>query len=179
MIRTFQGVKPRVAGSAFIEETAAVIGDVVIGEDSSVWFHAVVRGDVHYIRIGNRTNIQDLSLLHVTHDTHPLVIGNNVTVGHHVVLHGCTVQDRVLIGMGAIIMDGAVIGEDCVIGAGALVTERTIVPPKSLILGSPAKVKRLVTDEELAWIRESAQNYVRYARQYLEEPSKVKPGFRV
>ena len=179
MIRAFQGMKPRVAGSAFIEETAAVIGDVVIGEDSSVWFHAVVRGDVHYIRIGNRTNIQDLSMLHVTHDTYPLVIGNNVTVGHHVVLHGCTVQDRVLIGMGAIIMDGAVLGEDCVVGAGALVTERTIVPPKSLILGSPAKVKRLVTDEELAWIRESAQNYVRYARQYLEEPSKVKPGFGV
>ena len=179
MIRAFQGMKPRVAGSAFIEETAAVIGDVVIGEDSSVWFHAVVRGDVHYIRIGNRTNIQDLSMLHVTHDTYPLVIGNNVTVGHHVVLHGCTVQDRVLIGMGAIIMDGAVLGEDCVVGAGALVTERTIVPPKSLIQGSPAKVKRLVTDEELAWIRESAQNYVRYARQYLEEPSKAKPGFRV
>ena len=178
MIRTFQGMAPRVAGSAFIEETAVIVGDVVLGEDSSVWFHAVVRGDVHYIRIGDRTNVQDLSMLHVTHDTHPLVIGNDVTVGHHVVLHGCTVKDRVLIGMGAIIMDGAVVGEDCVVGAGALVTERTIVPPRSLILGSPAKVARPVTDEELAWIRESAKNYVRYARQYLEEPAKARPGFR-
>lgn len=170
MLRTFQGVMPRVADSAFIDETAAIIGDVVIGDDSSVWFHTVVRGDVHVIRIGDRTNIQDLSMLHVSHDTYSLEIGNDVTVGHHVVLHGCTVSDRVLIGMGAIIMDGVVIGEDCVVGAGALVTARTIVPPKSLILGSPAKVTRTVTDEELAWIRESAQNYVSYARRYREEP---------
>ena len=179
MLRTFQGIKPRVAPSAFIEETAVVIGDVVIGVDSSVWFNAVVRGDVHFITIGARTNIQDLSMLHVTHETHPLVIGNDVTVGHHVVLHGCTIKDRVLIGMGAIIMDGAVIGEDCVVAAGALVTERTIVPPKSLVLGAPARVKRSVTADEVAWIKESAQNYVQYARQYLEGPPKSKPGFQV
>lgn len=178
MIRTFQGIKPTIAASAFIEETAVVIGDVVIGEESSVWFHAVVRGDVHSIRIGRRTNIQDLSVVHVTHDTHPTVLGDDVTVGHHVVLHGCTIKDRVLIGMGALIMDGAVIGEDCVVGAGALVTERTIVPPKSLILGAPAKVKRPVTEAELAWIRESAQNYVKYARQYLADPRKSSPGFK-
>ncbi|MGH7168265.1 MAG: gamma carbonic anhydrase family protein [Nitrospiraceae bacterium] len=178
MIRTFQGIKPTIAASAFIEETAVVIGDVVIGEESSVWFHAVVRGDVHSIRVGRRTNIQDLSVLHVTHDTHPTVLGDDVTVGHHVVLHGCTIKDRVLIGMGALIMDGAVIGEDCVVGAGALVTERTIVPPKSLILGAPAKVKRPVTEAELAWLRESAQNYVRYARQYLADPRKSRPGFK-
>ncbi len=178
MIRTFQGIKPTIAASAFIEETAVVIGDVVIGEESSVWFHAVVRGDVHSIRIGRRTNIQDLSVLHVTHDTHPTVLGDDVTVGHHVVLHGCTIKNRVLIGMGALIMDGAVIGEDCVVGAGALVTERTIVPPKSLILGAPAKVKRPVTEAELAWIRESAQNYVKYARQYLADPRKSSPGFK-
>jgi len=178
MIRTFQGIKPTIAASAFIEETAVVIGDVVIGEESSVWFHAVVRGDVHSIRIGRRTNIQDLSVLHVTHDTHPTVLGDDVTVGHHVVLHGCTIKDRVLVGMGALIMDGAVIGEDCVVGAGALVTERTIVPPKSLILGTPAKVKRQVTEAELAWIRESARNYVRYARQYLADPRKSSPGFK-
>lgn len=154
-----------------------VIGDVVMGEDCSVWFHAVIRGDVHYIRIGNRTNIQDLCMLHVTHDTHPLLIGNEVTVGHHVVLHGCTIKDRVLVGMGAIIMDGAVIGEDSVVGAGALVTEGTIVPPQSLILGSPAKVKRPVTEQELRWIKESAENYVRYARKYLSDPTKP-TGFR-
>lgn len=178
MIRTFQGIKPTIAKSAYIEDTAVVIGDVVIGEESSVWFNAVVRGDVHYIRIGNRTNVQDLSMLHVTHDTHPLVIGDEVTIGHHVVLHGCTVKDRVLIGMGAIIMDGAVIGEDCVVGAGALVTEGTVVPPKSLILGSPAKVKRPVTGKELAWIRESAQNYIEYSRQYMTDPTKARPGFQ-
>jgi len=178
MIRTFQGIKPTIAASAFIEETAVVIGDVVIGEESSVWFHAVVRGDVHSIRIGKRTNIQDLSVVHVTHDTHPTVLGDDVTVGHHVVLHGCTIKNRVLIGMGALIMDGAVIGEDCIVGAGALVTERTIVPPKSLILGAPAKVKRPVTEAELAWIRESTQNYVKYARQYLADPRKSRPGFK-
>lgn len=177
MIRTYQGVRPTIAESAFIEETAAVIGDVVIGEESSVWFNTVIRGDVHCIRIGNRTNIQDLCVIHVSHDTYSTVLGDDVTVGHRVVLHGCTIKDRVLIGMGAIIMDGAVIGEDCVVGAGALVTEQTVVPPKSLILGAPAKVKRAVTDEELAWIKESAQNYVGYAKQYLSGPAKPRVGF--
>ena len=178
MIRTFQGIKPTVPKSCFIEETAVVIGDVVMGEDCSVWFNAVIRGDVHYIRIGNRTNVQDLCMLHVTHDTHPLIIGNDVTIGHNVVLHGCTIHDRVLVGMGAIIMDGAVIGEDSVVGAGSLVVEGTVVPPKSLILGSPARVKRPVTEKELAWITESAENYVRYARQYLLDSGK-NAGFKV
>lgn len=179
MIRTFQGIKPYVPRSAFVDETAVVIGDVLLGEEASVWFKSVVRGDVHYIRIGHRTNIQDLCVLHVTHDTHPLVIGDDVTVGHHVVLHGCTINDRVLVGMGAIIMDGAVIGEDCIVGAGALVTEGTEVPPTSLILGSPAKVKRPVTAKELAWIRESAQNYVNYARQYMDDDGRPVRGFEV
>lgn len=177
MIRSYNGVAPTVPASVFVDETAVVIGDVVIGEDSSVWFNSVVRGDVHFIRIGRRTNVQDLCLLHVTHDTYPLVIGDEVTVGHHVVLHGCTVKDRVLVGMGAIVMDGAVIGEDSIVGAGALVTEGTVVPPKSLILGAPAKVRRPVTDAELAWIKESAENYVRYARDYLRGPAKPPPGF--
>jgi carbonic anhydrase/acetyltransferase-like protein (isoleucine patch superfamily) len=118
-------------------------------------------------------------MLHVTHDTHPLIIGNEVTIGHGAILHGCTIKDRVLIGMGAIIMDGAVIEEDSIVGAGALITEQTIVPPKSLILGSPAKVKRPVTVEELAWIQESAENYVKYAGQYMDSTSKAKPGFRI
>ncbi|MGA6827682.1 gamma carbonic anhydrase family protein [Nitrospira sp. NS4] len=177
MIRTFQGIKPTIPDSCFIEDTAVVIGDVVMGEACSVWFNAVIRGDVHYIRIGNRTNVQDLCMLHVTHDTHPLIIGNEVTIGHSVVLHGCTIKDRVLVGMGAIVMDGAVIGEDSVVGAGALVVEGTIVPPKSLILGSPAKVKRAVTEQELAWVKESAENYVQYARQYLSDTAKP-TGFR-
>ncbi len=179
MIRTFQGIKPTIPSSCFLEETGIVIGDVVLGEHCSVWFHAVIRGDVNFIRLGNRTNVQDLCMLHVTHDTNPLIIGADVTIGHSVVLHGCTIKDRVLIGMGAIIMDGAVIGEDSVVGAGALITEGTIVPPKSLILGSPAKVKRPVTEKELAWIKESADNYVRYAGQYLGDSGKTKPGFRV
>jgi gamma-carbonic anhydrase len=177
MIRIFQGIIPVIPKSCFIEDTAVVIGDVVMGEQCSVWFHTVIRGDVHYIRIGHRTNIQDLSMLHVTHDTHPLIIGSDVTIGHHVVLHGCTLKDRVLIGMGAIVMDGALIGEDSVVGAGALVTERTIVPPKSLVLGSPAKVRRPVTEKELSWIRESSANYVRYAGQYMDDSHSPRTGF--
>jgi carbonic anhydrase/acetyltransferase-like protein (isoleucine patch superfamily) len=172
VIRTYQGIKPTIPASCFVEDTAVVIGDVVMGEDCSVWFNAVIRGDVHYIRIGDRTNVQDLCMLHVTHDTHPLIIGNEVTVGHHVVLHGCTIKDRVLVGMGAIVMDSAVIGEDSVVGAGALVTEGMIVPPKSVILGSPGRVRRSVTEAELAWIKESAGNYVKYARTYMSDPSK-------
>jgi carbonic anhydrase/acetyltransferase-like protein (isoleucine patch superfamily) len=177
MLRSFQGIRPTVPKSCFIEDTAVVIGDVVLGEQCSVWFHAVIRGDVHYIRIGDRTNVQDLCMLHVTHDTHPLIVGSDVTIGHHVVLHGCTIKDRVLIGMGAIIMDGAVVGEDSVIGAGALVTEHTVVPPKSVVLGAPAKVRRPVTDDELAWIRESSANYVKYAGQYTDDSRTPKTGF--
>lgn len=178
MIRTFQGIKPTVPQSCYVEDTAVVIGDVVLGEDCSVWFNAVIRADVNYIRIGDRTNVQDLCMLHVTHDTHPLIIGSGVTIGHNAVLHGCTVKDRVLVGMGAIIMDGVVIGEDSVVGAGALVVEGTVVPPKSVILGSPARVRRSVTAKELAWIKESADNYVKYARQYLVDPGK-NAGFKV
>jgi len=169
MLKTYRGIAPTIAPSAFIEDTAVVIGDVVIGSESSVWFHAVIRGDVHSIRIGHRTNIQDLCLLHVTHDTHPLTLGDNITVGHHVVLHGCTVQDRVLIGMGAIVMDGVVIEEDCIIGAGSLITERIHIPSRSLVMGSPAKIKRLLTDIEVQWIKESASNYIHYAQQYVAE----------
>ncbi len=133
MLRAFQGILPKLGENAFVEETAVVVGDVVIGPESSVWFLSVVRADVNFVKIGSRTNIQDLCVLHVTHDTHPLIIGDDVTVGHHVVLHGCTIKDRVLIGMGAILMDGVVIGEECLIGAGALITEDTVVPPRSLI----------------------------------------------
>ena len=179
MIRTFQGIKPTIPTSCFIEETGIVIGDVVLGEHCSVWFHAVIRGDVHFIRIGERTNMQDLCILHVTHDTHPLVIGNEVTIGHAAILHGCTIKDRVLIGMGAIVMDGAVIGEDSVVGAGALVVEGMVVPPKSVILGSPGRIRRATSEAELAWITESAENYVKYAGQYLDNSSKTKPGFQV
>ena len=169
MLKPYRGISPTIAPNAFIEDTAVVIGDVVIGSDSSVWFQAVIRGDVHFIRIGHRTNIQDLCLLHVTHDTHPLTLGDDVTVGHHAVLHGCTIHNRVLIGMGTIIMDGVVIEEDCIIGAGTLITEDVHIPSKSLVLGSPAKVKRTLTETELTWIKESALNYLRYAQQYVAD----------
>ncbi len=169
MIKPYRGVLPTIASSAFIEDTAVIVGDVAIHPESSVWFNTVIRGDVHYIRIGHRTNIQDLSLLHVTHDTHPLIIGDDVTVGHHVVLHGCTIHDRVLIGMGSILMDGVIIEEDCIIGAGSLITEGTVIPSRSLAWGSPTRVKRPLNEKELAWIKESANNYVRYARQYVTD----------
>jgi len=169
MIKPYRGVLPTIATSAFVEDTAVVVGDVVIDSESSVWFNTVIRGDVHSIRIGHRTNIQDLSLLHVTHDTHPLIIEDDVTVGHHVVLHGCTIRNRVLIGMGSIVMDGAIIENDCIIGAGSLVTEGTVIPAHSLALGSPARVKRSLNVKEVNWVKESANNYVQYARQYMTD----------
>ena len=168
MIRPFQGMQPRVAATAFIEETAVVIGDVVIGEDSSVWFNAVVRGDVHSIRIGDRTNIQDLSMLHVTHETYPLTIGNDVTVGHHVVLHGCTIKDRVLIGMGAIMLNGARIGTNSLVGAGSVVTEGKNFPDNSLIVGAPARVIRTLDEKAASMIRAGADIYVRRWKQYAK-----------
>ena len=169
MIKSYLGILPTITSSVFIEDTAVVVGDVTIDSESSVWFNSVIRGDVHYIRIGHRTNVQDLSLLHVTHNTHPLVIGDDVTIGHNVVLHGCTIGNRVLIGMGSIVMDGAIIEDDCVIGAGSLVTQGTVITSHSLALGSPAHIQRSLKKKELAWIKESANNYIWYAKQYMTE----------
>ncbi|MBI5406179.1 MAG: gamma carbonic anhydrase family protein [Nitrospirae bacterium] len=166
LIKPYKGIHPKIHPTVFVVETAVIIGDVEIGEYSSIWFNAVVRGDVHYIRIGDRTNIQDLCMLHVTKDTHPLILGNDITVGHSVTLHGCTIKDRCLIGMGTTILDGAVVGEDCIIGAGALVTEGAVIPPGTLAIGMPAKPKRDLTEKEVARIRQSAQNYIDYARTY-------------
>ena len=160
------GITPQLDPTVFLAEGAVVIGDVTIGADSSLWTNSVLRGDVYHIRIGARTNIQDLSVGHVTDGTHPLIVGDEVTVGHRVILHGCTIKDRCLIGMGSIIMDAAVIGEESIIGAGSLVTEKTIIPPRTLALGSPAKVKRDLTPEEIAFLKISAENYVRNTRSY-------------
>lgn len=165
-ILSYKGIYPKLHQTVFIVESAIIIGDVEIGEYSSVWFNAVIRGDVNYIRIGYRTNIQDLCMLHVTKDTRPLILGNEITVGHSVTLHGCTIKDRCLIGMGATILDGAVVGEDCIIGAGALVLEGSVIPPGTLAIGFPAKPKRDLTDAERARIKQSAQNYIDYARTY-------------
>ncbi|AKS22764.1 transferase [Leptospirillum sp. Group II 'CF-1'] len=160
VILSYKGLLPKIDPSVWIADSAQVIGDVVIGPESSVWFSAVIRGDVHRIRIGARTNIQDLCVLHVTRKTFPLSIGDDVTVGHRVILHGCTLGNRILVGMGSIVMDGAVIGDDVIIGAGSLVTENTVVEPGSLILGSPARIRRKLTEDEKRWLLRSATNYV-------------------
>ncbi|HYO53539.1 gamma carbonic anhydrase family protein [Archangium sp.] len=162
-LRRFRDKTPRVHPSCFIEDSAQVIGDVELGEDTSVWFNSVLRGDVNAIRIGRRTNIQDLTMIHVTSTRYATAIGDDVTVGHHVVLHGCTVGNRVLVGMGAIVLDGVEIGDDCIIGAGTLLTSGAKIPPGSLVVGSPGKVKRAITEEERAFLLESAKHYVHTA----------------
>jgi carbonic anhydrase/acetyltransferase-like protein (isoleucine patch superfamily) len=166
MLRAFRGRVPAVHPTAFVDDSAQIIGDVEIGAESSVWMNAVVRGDVNDIRIGARTNVQDGTVIHVMHDTHPTRIGDDVTIGHSAVVHGCTVEDRVLLGMGAILLNGAVVGHDSIVAAGALVAEGTVVPPRSLVMGVPAKVRRSLTDTEVESVRESAANYVRYRLDY-------------
>jgi gamma-carbonic anhydrase len=168
MIHPFKEKKPQIDASALIMESAQVIGDVVIGEESSVWFNAVIRGDVNHIRIGKYSNIQDGCVLHVARRTLPLIVGDEVTVGHNVILHACTIGSQCLIGMGAIVMDGADIGEQSIVGAGSLVTPGTKIPPRSLVVGSPARVKRELTEEEIRGIRESAANYVGDIENYLD-----------
>lgn len=175
MIRSFRGISPKIDPSAFIAETAVVVGDVEIGPQSSIWYNVVARGDVNFIRIGARSNIQDLSMLHVTHRKHaddpgaPLVIGDDVTVGHSVTLHGCTVENGAFIGMQAIVMDRVVVGTGALIGARALVTEGTVIPPHTLWIGAPATYKRDLTPDEIARLRKSADNYVSYALQYMND----------
>jgi len=167
MIHPFNDKWPVIGDEVFVANGAEVIGDVHVGKGSSIWFNAVLRGDVHYIRIGERSNIQDHSVIHVTAGTHPTIVEDEVTVGHRVILHGCRVQRRALIGMGAIVLDEAVIGEESFIGAGALVTPGTIIPPRVLALGSPCKVKRDLTAKELQDLEISALHYYQLAQAYL------------
>ena len=155
--------------SAYVDQSAQVIGDVEIGPESSIWMGAVVRGDVNVIRIGARSNVQDGSIVHVMHDTHPTRIGDDVTIGHAAVVHGCTIADRVLVGMSATILNGAVIGEDSIVAAGSLVTEGMVVPPRSMVMGVPAKVRRTLSDAEVASILDFSQNYVRYRLDYAAD----------
>jgi carbonic anhydrase/acetyltransferase-like protein (isoleucine patch superfamily) len=169
MIRSYKGRLPRIAASAYIDPAAIVIGDVEIGDESSVWPCTVIRGDAHWIRIGRRTNIQDGCVLHVMRDEWPLTLGDNVTVGHGVILHGCTVESRVLVGMGCVIMNGARIGSGSIIAAGTLVPERTEVPRGSLFMGHPGKLRRMLTPEDQASIDGYAQRYVEYKEAYRNE----------
>jgi len=158
---------PKIAAGVFIAPNATIIGDVEICEESSVWFNTVIRGDVNYIRIGRRTNIQDLTMCHVTLNKWPLQIGNGVTIGHGAVVHGCVINDYCLIGMGARVLDGAQVGHHSLIAAGALVREGEVIPEYSLVAGVPAQVKRQLTDAEIKNLEDSATRYVNYSRTYL------------
>jgi carbonic anhydrase/acetyltransferase-like protein (isoleucine patch superfamily) len=169
MLRPYRSVYPTVHPSAFVDASAQVIGDVLLGAESSVWMNVVVRGDVNHVRIGARTNIQDLTLVHVMRDTHPTMIGDDVTVGHSAVVHGCTIEDRCLIGMGAILLNGCRIGTGSIVAAGALVPEGCVVPPGSMVMGLPGKVQRPLTAEEDTSIKWYADNYVRYRLDFQAE----------
>src|SRR5512132_888479 len=167
MITSYKGITPQIADSAFVAAGAQIIGDVHLGANSSVWFNCVLRGDCYYIRIGENTNIQDNTVIHVTGGRFATVLGSYVTVGHSATLHGCTVKDRCLIGIGAIVLDDVTVGEESFIAAGSLVTPGTVIPPRSMVMGAPAKIRRAVTEEEVIRIDEHWQHYVEYKNQYL------------
>jgi len=180
MIQKFRNYTPKIKKDVFIAKSADVIGDVKIGKDSSIWFGTVIRGDVHSIRIGKRVSIQDLSMVHITHhkgekrnknDGNPTIIGDDVTIGHRVMLHGCTIKKAVLVGMSATILDGAVIGKESIVGAGSLVTKNKKFPPRSLIMGTPAKVVRELTKAEIDELYNSAKRYVKFKNYYMVDDS--------
>ncbi len=166
-LETFLRRQPTLGGNVYIAQGAVVVGDVTLGDHSSVWYNAVLRGDINRIVVGNHTNIQDNAVLHVASDQ-PCRLGDHVTIGHSAIVHACEVGDEVLIGMGATILDGAVIGAQSLVGAHALVTQRMVIPPGSLVLGSPAKAVRGLTDEERRQLRESAEKYAKTAGYYLK-----------
>jgi carbonic anhydrase/acetyltransferase-like protein (isoleucine patch superfamily) len=169
MIRTYKGISPMIPPSCYVDDSAQVIGDVVLGEHASIWMNAVVRGDVHSIRIGAYSNIQDCSVLHGMKEQYGVFLGEYVTVGHSVTLHGCTIEDRCLIGMGSIILNGAHIGAGTIIAAGTLIPEKTIAAPGSLWMGSPGKFHRKLEDKDHEAIMRYANNYLGYKEAYLAE----------
>ena len=166
MIHAYRGVVPKVHLSAWIADSADVIGDVELGEESSVWFSAVIRGDVNFVRVGRGTNLQDGTVLHVNRNGTPTILEDYVTVGHAARLHGCHIKSNCLIGIGAVVLDGAVLEEECVVAAGAVVSPGTLVPKGSVLMGAPARVKRSVTEKDLEWIYRSAKNYIGLAAEY-------------
>lgn len=167
ILRAYDGKTPRLGDRVFVAENAALIGDVELGDDASIWYGTTVRGDVNRIRIGSRTNVQDNCTIHVNHDQWATVIGDEVTIGHGAIVHGCTVERGALIGMGSRVLDGAMIGESALVGAGTLVPEGMRVPPRVLVVGVPARVKRDLTEEELARLDQSWRHYVAYKDRYL------------
>ncbi len=171
MIRPFGDVTPQIQASAYVDESAQVIGDVHIGEESSVWCNAVLRGDMYYIRIGDRTNVQDNSVIHTRTGSHPTILEDEVTVGHSVTLHGCHVERGSLIGIGSTVLDDVRVGAQSLVAAGSLLSPGTVIPPRSLVMGFPAKVKRPLTDEEVANLELFWKNYVEFVKKYKSEQS--------
>ncbi len=175
-IIAYKGIYPKIHPSVFLCEGVRIIGDVEIGEDSSIWYNTVIRGDVNYIRIGKRVNVQDMTMIHVTHDTCPTILEDNVSIGHLAAIHGCTLKKGCLIGIGAKVLDGAVVGEECLVAAGAVVRENFIVPPRVLIAGVPGKIIRDLTPEEIKRVTDTTTNYMKYVSEYrkgLEDAAKM------
>lgn len=171
MLRSYQGVFPVVPSSCYVDPSAQVIGDVILGDQASIWMNAVVRGDVNSIRIGARSNVQDCAVLHGMRHIYPVIVGEMVTIGHNATVHGCVIEDEVLVGIGAVILNNARIGEGSIIAAGAVIPEQTIIPPNSLVAGVPGKVKKTLGEEDRKMIRMYAQNYLDYTAIYLKESS--------
>ena len=170
MIRSYQGKTPTIPASCYVDPSAQVIGDVILGEQASIWMNAVVRGDVNSIRIGPRSNVQDCAVLHGMRHLYPVIVGEMVTIGHNATVHGCILEDAVLVGIGATILNNARIGEGSIIAAGAVIPEHTIIPPNSLVAGVPGKIRRILGDEDRETILQYARNYLDYTKIYLSEP---------
>ena len=168
MIKKFNNISPDIGKNVYISENAYIIGNVSLGNEVSIWFGSIVRGDMHYIKIGDRTNIQDNSTIHVTTDISPTTIGSGVTVGHGAIIHGCTIEDDCLVGMGAIIMDNATVGKGSLVGAGTLIPPNMIIPSKSLVVGAPGKIVREINDAEYEMIINRAGEYIKLAASYLK-----------
>ena len=169
MIRSYRGLTPHIAAGCYVDPSAQIIGDVTLGEQASVWMNAVVRGDVNSIRIGARSNVQDCAVLHGMRELYPVIVGEMVTVGHNATVHGCVLEDTVLVGIGAVILNNARVGEGSIIAAGAVVPEQTVIPPRSLVAGVPGKVRRALGDKDRAMILQYARNYLDYVALYLKE----------
>jgi len=178
MLRSYQGRFPSISSTAYVDPSAQVLGDVVLGEHSSVWMNAVVRGDVNSIRIGAGSNVQDCAVVHGQRNLYPVLIGDGVTIGHNATVHGCVIEDDVLIGIGAVVLNGAHVGAGSIIAAGAIVPERTIIPPRSLVAGVPGRIRRVLGDSDLELIRGYARNYLDYTEIYLAEARAALPGVR-